>query len=263
MRHFLILISVIGLITCQFLGCSEDTEPEGTVLAPIESNTDTPNVLPPAPPEEEVLEEGLLTVMWNELGWHFDGQSQLDALRAVTTSQTYLDYLAETYPTEEPVESLEEYFQIAAPDLERYIRFLRRWTDAPTDEDIAVVHKMNNVYRECNFILATTNDDKAVVEIHLMFKKLKVMVDLGVNDVNDFRQRHDIPAGEDLRAFEELAAETAEIDATWLDEQMDTFGLERGLLWSALQRPALIGEIFLYFPSTDLFLAWVETERAR
>ena len=56
----------------------------------------------------------------NEFAGRLENQADFTALRNITTSQTYLDFLAKTYPTEKRVDTLEEYFQVAAPNAERY-----------------------------------------------------------------------------------------------------------------------------------------------
>ena len=252
MRHFLLLISVVALITFQLLGCSEDTEPEETLLAPVESDTEVLIPITPVTPEPETPEK-LFEILWDEYGGHFNDQDELDVLRVITTSQTYLDYLAETFPTDEPVETLEEYFQIADPDPERYVPILKQWTHRPTDEDIAAIHKITTTYRELNFVLFARAGDNF---FFLFQKQINLMLD---PMVKDFMERHKIRQEPDtFDLFAEIADETEVMDATWLHEQLDTFGREHGLVWSVLQRPALMGEILLNFPSIDLFLQWME-----
>ena len=62
-----------------------------------------------------------------------------------------------------------------------------------------------------------------------------------------------------LRAFEMFVVETEKADAVWLREQFEVRGgVDEGLLWSALLKPALIGEILTNFSRPALFLKWVE-----
>lgn len=63
-------------------------------------------------------------------------------------------------------------------------------------------------------------------------------------------------------AFEAFVAVTEREDARWLHEQFEAQnGIDEGLLWSALHKPTLIGEILHNFSSTDVFLKWVEVTK--
>ena len=65
-----------------------------------------------------------------------------------------------------------------------------------------------------------------------------------------------------FRAFEEFVAETEREDAMWLHEQFEVRnGVDDGLLWSALLKPALIGEILTNFSRPNLFLTWIDEKR--
>ncbi len=48
----------------------------------------------------------------------------------------------------------------------------------------------------------------------------------------------------------------------WLHEQFKVRnGVNDGLLWSALLKPALISEILTNFSDPDLFLRWIDKRR--
>ena len=55
-----------------------------------------------------------------------------------------------------------------------------------------------------------------------------------------------------------FAKESLREDAAWLHEVFEAHGTDDGLLWCALRKPALTGEILTHFSDTETFLTWVE-----
>ena len=193
----------------------------------------------------------------NEFAGRLENQADFTALRNITTSQTYLDFLARVYPTEIPVETLEEYFQVASPDTKRYTPLLKRWTGNPTEEEIALIHRLTINYREANFTLFKENHAKQQEPLNVILILrgwIGIIADL---DVEEFTRRHQIPLDAFADTVGEFATEMQKEDAVWLHKQMEAHGTDNGLLWGATHKPALIGEILQNFSSTDLFLKWV------
>ena len=254
MKNFLYSTSLIfWVIVFQLLGCSEN--PEIDIAEEMDAEAMETLKLEPiaTTPTPAIIFEQLR----NEFAGRLENQGDFTALRNITTSETYLDFLARVYPTEIPVETLEEYFQVASPDTERYTPLLKRWTGNPTEEEIALIHWLTVNYREANFTLFKEHHAKQqeVLNVILIFRGWVVII--GDLDVEEFTRQHQIPLDAFADAVGEFAAETQKADAIWLHEQIEEHGTDLGLLWSAIHKPALIGEILQNFSSIDLFLKWV------
>ena len=260
MKHFLCSTSLIFcLMTFQLLGCSENVE-----IGIAEEVDDTAVEILTPEPIATIRTPIIFEQLQNEFAGRLENQGNFIALRNITTSQTYLDFLEEAYPTEKRVETLEEYFQIAPPDTERYTSFLEQWTDNPTEEDISVMHRITTIYREANLLLfdaANIPKPQAVLNLGLLFeKKIGVMTEPPTKELIN---RHQIPLDEFADTVDEFATETEKMDAVWLHEQLEAHGTDLGLLWSAIHNPALIGEVLQNFSSTDHFLKWVDVTKMK
>ncbi len=262
MQHFLRLTVCVLCVTCHLLGCQDPMDvPSKEETGPVE----TVRAAPPIAGElraEEIFAELRLKFPNAILNANFK------TFRKVTTSKTYLDFILRAYPTQSPFQTLEAYFQVASPDAERYIAFLKEWVDVPTEEDVRKFHRATVASRCANLILFRMFalqrqdgfDPNIFRDIHLIFaKKIGVMEEIGLLawladkglDQKDF-----------FRAFEEFVAETEREDAMWLHEQFEVRnGVDDGLLWSALLKPALIGEILTNFSRPNLFLTWIDEKR--
>jgi hypothetical protein len=254
MQHSLWSTLILCAIVFQLLGCSENADIEMT-------ETEEVDVTPVETPTPETLFERLQ----NQFAGRLENWGNFTALRNITTSQTYLDYLAEVYPTERHVKTLEEYFQAAPPDAERYTLFLKKWIDSPTEEDIAIMHRITTAYREANIILFNVfhlpKREEIGQNIALIFEKKLGVIAEPATEV--FLRRHQIQIDEFAAPLEEFVLATEIEDAIWLHEQMEAHGTDSGLLWSAIHKPALIGEVLQNFSSTDHFLKWINITRVR
>ena len=231
----------------QLLGCLDNAD----IVKIIEEEDTTP-------PETIIFEK-----LQNEFEGRLENHGDFTALRNITTSQTYLDFLEETYPTENRVESLEEYFQVAPPNPEKYSPFLKKWVENLTEEDIAVMHRITINRREANLIFFNMRHlpkrQGIAQNVGLIFEKRIGVMTEPVTEA--FIRRHQIPLDAFVAAVREFVTGTEKADAVWLHEQMEAHGTDKGLLWSAIQKPALIGEVLQNFSSTDIFLKWVDTTR--
>ncbi len=261
MRQFINTVFFIPVILFFLLsGCSE-TETEDVGVEPsgvkdVETIT--------TPPSVEADPEKVFGQLKQAFAGRLDNAGNFTALREITASRIYLDYLAAVYPTETPVTSLEEYFHIAAPDRERYIPFLAQFgIDEPTDEDIVAIHRLTLVYREINymaekFVFGPERAKNPLPDIILITNRIVVVREEPL--VKAFLEQHHLNKNNEFSdSLEEFAYATLVEDARWMQEQMDIYGTDNGLLWCAIQNPTLMGEILLNFTSTELFLAWIST----
>ena len=250
MQHLLRFTSFLLCATIfQLFGCLDNTN----IVKIIEEEDATP-------PETVIFEK-----LRNEFEGRLENQGNFTALRNITTSQTYLDFLEETHPTEKRVETLEEYFQVAPPDPERYTSFLEKWVDNPTEEDIAVMHRITINHREANLILFNMRHlpkrQEIARNVMLIFeKKIGVMTEPATEA---FIRRHQIRTEEFTGHLQQFVAETEKSDAIWLHDRIEERGTDNGLLWSAIQKPALMGEVLQNFSSTDHFLKWIDMTKMR
>ena len=259
MQYSLSLTLMVCAMVFQLIGCSENTDIKMTETEKVDVT------LVETPTPETIFER-----LRNQFAGRLENHGNFTALRRITTSQTYLDYLAEVYPTEKPVKTLKAYFQIAPPDAERYIPFLEKWIGNPIEEDIAVMHRITVNHREANLTLfniqnlrpADGIDGEKILEnvLRIFEKKLFVMAEPATEA---FLRRNQIQGDAFAAPLEAFVLATEREDAIWLHEQMEMHGTDLGLLWSAIHRPALIGEILQNFSSTDNFLEWIDITRVR
>ena len=142
---------ILVAIGFQLLGCI-DTSPDITEAVGGETTAQV-EILDPGPiaPELTPAEDIFPTLRRMFPKTILD--ADLKTLREVTRSQPYLDFLTQESPREAPFQTFDEYLEGAPPDVERYLPFLEKWIGAPTDKDIAIVHRLTVASREANFIL--------------------------------------------------------------------------------------------------------------
>ena len=269
MKRFFCLAPLLLLaIAFQLLGCT-DTAPDivktngEETTAPVETGAAKPIVTEPIATEPKLAERTFARLR-NQFP-----QPIVDAdftlLRKVVNSDTYLAFLTAELPTDEPFQTFEAYLEDAPPDEERYRPFLEKWVGNPTPEDVEVIQWMTGKYRELNVhlfrvkfrIQGVAQKGFILREAGQMFEKLAVMAE--DPRVEAFMTRH---ALQDDLAFAAFVAATEREDARWLHEQFEAQnGIDEGLLWAALRKPALIGDILHHFSSTDVFLKWVEVTK--
>lgn len=63
-----------------------------------------------------------------------------------------------------------------------------------------------------------------------------------------------------LTRFEKFVAETEKADTLWIREQIEKHGQGSGILWVAIRKPILMGEILNNFPNIESFLSWIEKQ---
>ena len=272
MRYFLSFTAILCLLSFQLLGCGEDTEHPTAEVSETEGLvTATGTETSPAEPIR-FTPEAVFERLWNAFGGRFEGnEDNFRRLREITASQIYLDYLAAAFPTEEPVQTLEAYFQAAPPDPERYTPFLLELVGVATEEDIAFVHWFTYKQREADIAFAdhlvnphiNPKDKEEVEEIvdAVLILFTKTFVPMEDPATKDFLRRHNIPDDEFTPVMLEILAfrDTISIaDVAWLRDQMETHGTDTGLVWSAIYRPALIGEILLNFNSLAGLHSWMD-----
>ena len=278
-RFFCLATLLLFALAFQLLGCT-DTAPDivktngEETRMQVEAGAAKPIVTEPIAAEPIATEPKLAERTFARLRNQFP-QPIVDAdftlLRKVVNSDTYLAFLTAEYPTDEPFQTFEAYLEDAPPDEERYLPFLEKWVGNPTPEDVEVIQWMAGKYREMNLHLFRVKFRQGVVqkgdifrEAGQMFEKLAVMAE--DPRVEAFMTRHalqdDLGADNFDLAFADFVAATEQEDARWFHEQFEAQnGIDEGLLWAALRKPALIGDILQHFSSTDVFLKWVEVTK--
>ena len=158
---------------------------------------------------------------------------------------------------------MEEYFQVAPPDPEKYLPFLEKWgVEAPTPEDVAAIHRFIVVHRETDFILSNNKHTQEAFTTAFYLVLDKRVNLLREPAIAEFLDQHQISTDDEfLQDMQTFATETEVADATWFHEQIEIHGRDPGLLWCAIQNPALMGEILQNFQSTDIFWEWVAATR--
>ena len=266
MQHVLRLTMLILFgLGCQLLGCIDAPSP---MTAPDSGETAGPGATQPPEhmaPERVAIELTPAEKTFARLRNLFP-QPIVDAdfttLRKVVNSNTYLDFLAQEFPTEAPFQTFAAYLRGTPPDAERYLPLLKKWVGSPTAEDVEVLHWVTLEHREANLLLFRfkVRPDGNIQFIKEVFDKK--FGSLAEPRVEAFLARHHIAEEEFIAAIDTFVPETEQADARWLHAQFEEQnGIDEGLLWSALGKPALIGEILHNFAETDVFLKWVDSHR--
>ena len=204
-------------------------------------------------------------------------------LKQVIGSAVYLDFLRQVYPTDKPFETLEEFMNVAPPPAEKYRYFLNEHFDKPTEKAFLGIHQLTLIRRRANMMLmcawVTDNPKYRTASIELRsssflpnhIKRRLETIDpdsiwsfsLNQEHIKPwFRTRFARGASAEKRKFlhhyGKFVIETEKTDTDGIQARFETDGQSDGLLWIAIEKPILIGEIVTNFPNTDLFLKWVE-----
>ena len=256
-HYFLQFAFLILFAICSLLGCQDtstdillDEEPS-IVAAQDETQPLEPIATKPTPADtfarlRDVFPETML-------------DADFAALRKVTRSQHYLDFLEREYPTQPPVETLEAYYQ-RVPDAAKYRRFLKPWVPKPLGTDIEMVHPLVLYVRRGEVILFKSHHEPdlgALAALEQFADPKGLDIGVGNDRIEQWLILYDIDSALFLDALLLFAKESLREDAIWLHELFEAHGTDDGLLWCALRNPALTGEILTHFSDTELFLTWV------
>jgi len=182
-----------------------------------------------------------------------------ETLRKLVSDETYLDFLRRAYPMDTPVKTFEEFFQMALPPVERYLDFWRKHVEDIDELDadaLAILHKFLVV--NWHMIIRGFHGEKSNVNAILPF-----FTDGEENLLAPFAKNRELSAARFANILIQMvffADETQEAGAEKVKVIIDTHGQDRGLVWLALRKPILLGQILLSFTDTDIFLKWVEGE---
>ena len=259
MQRFLFFAFFILLATCNLLGCrdSSDTilleEEPSIVAAQDETQPPEPVATKPTP---EVTFARLRSVFPETML-----DADFTALRKVTRSRLYLNFLAQEYPTEPAAETLEAYYQ-RVPDAARYNVFLKPWIPQPFETDIEGIHPIVLHTRKIEISLFKSFQ-RNNPDIFALLEQLANPKGLDNEATDEWFARHNNLAADSkfANALLSFVKESLREDTAWLHELFDAHGTDDGLLWCALRNPALTGEILTHFPDTKMFLTWVEEKR--
>jgi len=207
-------------------------------------------------------------------------------LKQVINSKVYLDFLKQTYPTDKPFETFETFMNVAPPPVEtfeRYKVFLNEHFENLTALDFAGIHQYTLLRRRANTMLMcaletgnpkykhASEDLRSLSGVPAHIRQRLETVDPSSVWAFSLPREHIRPwkdsrfseasYAEEMRFlhfFGKFVTETEKADTDWIQAQFAAHGQAEGLLWIALKKPVLIGEIVTNFPETDLFLKWVE-----
>ena len=258
MRHFLQFAFFILVAICSLLGCQDASD---NLL--IEEQPPAVAAQDETQPPEPIATQPTLADTFARLRNVFPETMQdadFTALRKVTRSRLYLDFLAQEYPTAPPVETLEAYYQ-RVPDEARYRRFLKPWIPKPLETDIEMIHPLVLYARRGEVILFKLRHEPnlgGLAALEQLADPKWVDIDVGLER---WFILHRIDIADNVLFADALllfAKESLRADAIWLHELFEVHGTNDGLLWCALRKPALTGEILTHFSDTATFLTWVE-----
>ncbi len=204
-------------------------------------------------------------------------------LKQVISSEVYLDFVRRVYPTDKPFETLEEFINVAPPPVEKYRDFLREHFGEPTEKAFLAIHQLTLIRRRASMIRMcawqTGNQKYRIAATELrsssfLSNRVKRMLETVDPDSiwsftlnqehikpwfnNRFARGDSAGTREFLRHYGKFVTEAEKTDTDWIQARFEADGQSDGLLWIAIEKPILIGEIVTNFPTTDLFLKWVE-----
>lgn len=207
-------------------------------------------------------------------------------LKQVINSKVYLDFLKQAYPTDKPFETFEAFMHVAPPSVEtfeKYQVFLNEHFENLTMLDFTGIHQYTLLHRRANMMLMCASETgnpryrRASIQLtsfsgvpdHIRHRLETVdpssiwAFSLPRKHIRPWRHSRFSEAGyaekrRFLHFFGKFVTETEKADTDWIQAQFGAHGQAEGLLWIALKKPVLIGEIVTNFPETDLFLKWVE-----
>lgn len=179
-------------------------------------------------------------------------------LKEVTASKTYLDFLKQEYPTSKPFKTLEEFIKVAPPSVERYQDYLKEIFKKPTNEDLIGIHRLTLVYRSGNVMITEAMETQNVKDMQTAIQK-KTQAITKEPIKTWWRSRFSEAGMAQFTAFftkfEKFVIETEQADTLWIRKQIEKHGQESGILWVAIRKPVLIGEILNNFANKKSF--WV------
>ena len=263
MQHYRLLTVMLLILVCfSWLGCGDTPD---DMMKPVEEETLNPVetlTLEPILPKLTVEET------FTKLRKSFPNRildREFRTLRELTASGTYLRFLSQEYPDEEPFETFDAFLETAEPDSGRYTPFLMEFIEHPTAKDVAIIHHMTRVYRSANVIQwHVFHGRDAGVGLDAVLERKVSVVD--EPDVKAWLKAHFDDPNQDAKVlgqmffmpFEEFVLETEKADALRIKELFDEHGRDAGLIWLAILEPALTGQILNDFTDTDFFLRWSE-----
>lgn len=180
-------------------------------------------------------------------------------LRKLVSDETYLDFLRQTHPTANSVETFEEFFQTALPQGGRYLPFWKKYiqdTDTIDAEALGVLHKLGYAFWHMH-IRSFHGEEENLSAI------LPFLMAGNQNPLAPFARDNDLTAarlGMILMQMIGFAAETQATDAAHVKTFRTAYGQDSGLIWLALREPILLGQILGSFTETDIFRQWVAGE---
>ena len=186
-------------------------------------------------------------------------------LKKVTSSKVYLDFLKQAYPTGKPFQTLDEFVEAALPSDGRYQNFLNTHLETPTDADLRGIHQLALIYRRSNIMMLheTMQAELTKKPLDLQAAMMEKTLATSKKPVSDWWYSSELSKKEEAQmlsfflGFDYLVTETEKTDTDWIQAQFEKHGQANGMLWIAIRKPILTGEILTNFSSTDLFLAWV------
>lgn len=185
--------------------------------------------------------------------------------KQITNSKVYLDFLKQTYPIDKPFKTLAEFVKVAPPNVERYQVFLKEHFENLTESDFVSIHQLSLIFRRADMIFAHAEKTKKPSDIAKAEAAMKEKIRAPSREDSlrswwRFRLSNKDKEQElkFLLKFEKFVTETEKTDTDWIQAQFEAHGQSDGMLWIAIRKPILMGEILTNCSSTDVFWTWVE-----
>lgn len=182
-------------------------------------------------------------------------------LKKITSSKTYLDFLKQEYPADKPFKGLAAFIKVAPPATKRYEDYLNKIFKKPTDEDFIGIHRLTLAYRRANVMMTQASQTQNRKDMQTAIQeRIQAITKEPIRTwwKSRFSESDRAQLMGFLTRFEKFVVETEKADTLWIREHIEKHGRGSGMLWVAIRKPILIGEILNNFPNMESFLSWVE-----
>ncbi len=231
-----------------------------------------PNVKAFATPTFEISEPTQLqTETFALLNASFPGEMldpKFTTLRAVSTSEAYLTYLGEAYPEVPRFKTLAAFIERGGATRQRYFPFFAVFLDFKKVEDIPEADHLA-VHLLANSFWKSGARELQGEEFHdpYVFLQPEVQSWLKKNGIEMFEAERSSSFQHFFQSFvgtlfslRGLVDANQEADAALVKTFYQRHGVNKGLLWLAIQEPLLFGRILDGFTEMAVFRKWSEGE---
>lgn len=263
MKYLVVLI----LFSC-FYGCQDAPSPSVVGVHETEPVSEaTESAVETIAAEPTIAVEPTPGRTFAKLRTEFPGQmldAEFKTLQNLVGSKTYLAFLSHHFSADTPYQTFEGFLQAVPLLTERYVPFLKAELGIAEELDITVIHSLTSAFRN-----AAALEYHGVAPEKVETKRVEALANEQVANWAVLRFGNDDALVGQLDgkrwvkfivSVQLFASETERADVTLVEAYLKNHGKNEGLIWLALDEPALVGQLLTSFTDPDVFLRWVAGE---